>query len=143
MQHMNTSRKSIWYWGGLWLWHQQFSHYANGQVACNLLIFVKELAEAEAKADEAALAASQRASSIRDQLSKEEKSEENGVETPFTEENLHATVSQARLYFSSHIALQATGLSNFIAPFPVKNNYLLQIVLDISSSKHILQMHEA
>ena len=61
-------------------------------------MFVKELAEAEAKADEAALAASHRASSIREQLSKEGQEDAKTLDTPFTEENLNAGVSWASLY---------------------------------------------
>ena len=58
-------------------------------------VFAKELAEAEAKADEAALAASQRASSIREQLSREGQDEGLKADILFTEENLHTGVSRS------------------------------------------------
>lgn len=53
----------------------------------------EELAEAEAKADMAALAASQRASSTREQLNKKASEEGKGSEeaAPFTEETLQST----------------------------------------------------
>lgn len=60
---------------------------------------MKELAEAEARADEAALAASHRASSLREQLSKEGQEDGKALDTPFTEENLNAGVSQTGLTY--------------------------------------------